>query len=173
MSERVIGVAIGLPEPSATELRGWRHKLGDPLADLVAPHVTLVPPTEVDESEVAAIEEHLEQVAAGVESFEIRLRGTGTFRPVSPVVFVALVTGISGCERIEKAVRIGPLARTLKFNYHPHVTVAHDLPDEALDRAFIELADYQAAFDVPNFGLFERGPDGFWRTEREFTLRAP
>jgi 2'-5' RNA ligase len=167
---RVIGVAIGLPEPWAGELREWRHELGDPLADLVAPHVTLVPPTEVEDAEVDAIERHLDDVATGLPGFEIRLRGTGTFRPVSPVVFVALAAGISGCERVEKAVRSGPLGRTLTFNYHPHVTVAHDLPDAALDRAFLALADYHAEFPVGSFGLFERQPDGFWRTEREFKL---
>jgi 2'-5' RNA ligase len=167
---RVIGIAIPLPEPSAGELREWRHKLGDPMADLVAPHVTLVPPTEVKDADVEAIERHLDDVAAELPTFEIRLRGTGTFRPVSPVVFVALAAGISGCERVEKAVRSGPLARTLKFNYHPHVTVAHDVPDVTLDRAFVELADYHAEFPVGSFGLFERQPDGFWRTEREFKL---
>jgi 2'-5' RNA ligase len=167
---RVIGVAIGLPEPSAGELRRWRHDLGDPMAGFVAPHVTLVPPTEVEDHEVDAIERHLDEVAAGLPTFEISLRGTGTFRPVSPVVFIALAAGISGCERIEKAIRRGPLARARKFNYHPHVTVAHDLPDTALDRAFVELADYRADFSVGSFGLFERAADGFWRTEREFKL---
>jgi 2'-5' RNA ligase len=170
MTARVIGVAIGLPEPAAGELRSWRHKLGDPMADQIAPHVTLVPPTEVDDSQFAAIERHLAEVAAAAPPFTIQLHGTGTFRPVSPVVFVALATGIAGCERVEKAVRTGPLARTLKFNYHPHVTVAHDLPDEALDRAFAALADYYTEFAVGSFGLFEQGPDGVWQTEREFAL---
>jgi 2'-5' RNA ligase len=172
MTTRVIGVAIGLPEPSAGELRAWRHKLGDPMADQIAPHVTLVPPTEVDDSQFAVIERHLVDVAAGEAPFTILLHGTGTFRPVSPVVFVALASGIAGCERVEKAVRSGPLARTLKFNYHPHVTVAHDLPDDALDRAFAALADYSCEFGVDSFGLFERGDDGVWRTEREFELRG-
>jgi 2'-5' RNA ligase len=172
MTSRVIGVAIGLPEPSAGELRAWRHKLGDPMADQIAPHVTLVPPTEVDESQVAAIEAHLEQVAAAQVPFTILLHGTGTFRPVSPVVFVALAAGIAGCERVEKAVRNGPLARTLKFNYHPHVTVAHDLPDDALDRAFAALDHYTCEFAVDSFGLFERGDDGVWRTEREFPFQG-
>jgi 2'-5' RNA ligase len=172
MTVRVIGIAIGLPEPLAGELRRWRNKLGDPLAELVAPHVTLVPPTDVAADDVEAIERHLDEVAAGQPRFEIRLRGTGTFRPVSPVVFIALSAGIAGCERVEKAVRTGPLARALKFNYHPHVTVAHDVPDEALDRAFAELADYRADFPVRSFGMFERGPGGMWRTEREFPLRG-
>jgi 2'-5' RNA ligase len=167
---RTIGVAIGLPEPYATELTKWREALGDPLARAIPPHVTLVPPTEVEDAELAAIRAHLADVAAGQWPFEIQLRGTGSFRPVSPVVFVAVVAGISGCERLESAVRTGPLGRPRRFNYHPHVTVAHDVPDDVLDRAFVELADYQAGFDVSSFGLFERDSSGIWRTEREFVL---
>jgi hypothetical protein len=41
--------------------------------------------------------------------FEVHLRGSATFRPVSPVVFVPLVRGISECERVEAQVRSGPL----------------------------------------------------------------
>jgi 2'-5' RNA ligase len=140
------------------------------MALAIPAHGTLVPPTEVDPGDVPQIEQHLREVAARQWPFEMQLRGTGSFRPVSPVVFVSLATGISGCERLEKAVRTGPLDRPRRFNYHPHVTIAHDMPDEALDRAFVELADYQATFDVVQFGLFERGADGVWRTEREFPL---
>jgi 2'-5' RNA ligase len=167
---RTIGVAIGLPEPHATELQKWRAHLGDPMALAIPAHVTLVPPTEIEAPDLPAIEEHLQAVAAGARPFEIQLRGTGSFRPVSPVVFVSLATGISGCERLEDAVRRGPLDRPRRFNYHPHVTVAHDMPDGMLDRAFSELADYQARFEVASFGLFEQGADGVWRTEREFPL---
>lgn len=172
MTPRTIGVAVGLPEPYAAELQEWREKLGDPMARSIPPHVTLVPPTDVDAADVPEIEDHLSAVAARQWPFEMRLRGTGSFRPVSPVVFIALAIGISGCERLEMAVRSGPLDRPCKFNYHPHVTVAHDVPDDVLDRAFVELADYQASFDVLHFGLFERGSDGVWRTEREFPLRG-
>lgn len=172
MSLRTIGVAVGLPEPYAAELKKWRESLGDPLATAIPPHVTLVPPTEVEADDIPAIEEHLLEVGRRQWPFDMQLRGTGSFRPVSPVVFVSVAVGISGCERLEKAVRTGPLDRPRKFNYHPHVTVAHDVPDEMLDRAFVELADYQASFEVVQFGLFERGTDGVWRTEREFPLAS-
>jgi 2'-5' RNA ligase len=165
-----IGVAVGIPEPYAAELQKWRETLGDPLALLIPPHVTLVPPTDIETADVDPIVTHLRQVAANQWPFEMQLRGTGSFRPVSPVVFVSVAIGISGCERLERAVRSGPLDRPRRFNYHPHVTVAHDVPDDVLDRAFVELADYQATFEVVSFGLFERTTDGAWRTEREFPL---
>jgi 2'-5' RNA ligase len=167
---RNIGVAFGLPEPYNRELQGWRDRLGDPNAHRIVPHITLLPPTEVRSERLSDIEEHLRKVAADEEPFEIQLRGSATFQPVSPVVFVPLVLGIADCERIEAKVRSGPLNRELRFPYHPHVTVAHDLPAEALDRAFDALADYDARFGVRGFTLFEQGPDATWRPQRDFVF---
>lgn len=172
MPRRNMGVAIGLPEPSNSELQRWRERLGDPNAARIPPHVTLLPPTALPESVLDEVEEHLRQVAAGESPFRMRLRGSATFRPVSPVVFVPVVQGIADCERVEAKVRCGPLHRTLRFPYHPHVTVAHDLEPEALDRAFDVLADYDAAFVVWGFTLFEQDLGGVWRPQRDFPFGA-
>jgi 2'-5' RNA ligase len=165
---RDFGVAFGLPEPYTSELQGWRERLGDPNAAGIPPHVTLLPPTNLRDSALDEVEEHLRQVAASESAFRMHLRGTATFRPVSPVVFVPLVQGIAECERVEAKVRSGPLARPLSFPYHPHVTVAHDLGDDALDRAFEALKDYEAQFDVWGFTLFEQDREGVWRPQRDF-----
>jgi 2'-5' RNA ligase len=163
VARRNIGVAFAVPEPYRSELQEWRERVGDDQARKVPPHVTLLPPTAVRVERLPVIEGHLDVVAAGERPFEIVLRGSATFRPVSQVTFVPLAAGISDCERIEAAVRRGPLARELRFNYHPHVTVAHDVDDVLLDKAFEELAHYEARFTVDGFTLFEEHPDGVWR----------
>lgn len=166
---RDFGVAIGLPEPIHSELQGWRERLGDPNAASIPPHITLLPPTALHERDLPTVEEHLRLVAAGEEPFDVHLRGASTFRPVSPVVFVPLAVGISGCERVERKVRSGRLARELTFQYHPHVTVAHDVGEQMLDRAFAELSSYDARFRVWGFTLFEQGrEDKVWRPQRDF-----
>jgi 2'-5' RNA ligase len=108
-------------------------------------------------------------VAAAHRPFRVRLRGTATFRPVSPVVFVVVVEGISGCEALEAALRSGPLTGTRRFPYHPHVTIAHEVPDETLDRAFDELATFEACFEVTSFSLY-RGDSGGWQSVAEYPL---
>ncbi|MCU1691684.1 MAG: Phosphoesterase [Frankiales bacterium] len=168
MRTREFGVSIGIPEPYTTELQGWRERLGDPNAAAVPPHVTLLPPTPLDDARLEEVEEHLRRVAECEEPFDVHLRGSGTFRPVSPVVFVPLARGISECERLEAQVRSGPLARETLFPYHPHVTVAHDLGPAALDEAYDALATYDARFRVWGFTLFERGGDGVWRPQRDY-----
>lgn len=170
---RTVGVSIAVPEPYGGELQRWRALLGDPNAESIPAHVTLLPPVEVTPGDLPTIEEHLTTVACEGRPFRIRLRGTATFRPVSPVVFIALAEGISSCERLADAVASGPAPRNLRFPYHPHVTIAHDLPDHVLDKAFEALADFHCTFTVEAFSLFELGADAVWRPQRDFTLGGP
>lgn len=165
----VIGVAIAVPEPWATELEDYRRRIGDPTAEGVPSHITLIPPTEV-EGDLAVIEEHLAAAGEGIGPFDVHLRGTATFRPVSPVVFIGLVEGIAQCEQLGDAVRRGPLAVDLDFPYHPHVTVAHHLDDDSLDRAFEELAGFDCRFRVSDFHLYVHHPEEGWRPTRTFPL---
>jgi 2'-5' RNA ligase len=170
---QTIGVAIAVPEPYGSELREFRASVGDPQAEGVPTHVTLLPPTVVDADRFRGIEQHLADVAGRHECFGMRLRGTATFRPVSPVVFVAVAEGISACEMLAADVRSGHLERELSFPYHPHVTVAHQLDDNALDKAFDALSDYECTFDVLDFHLYVHGDDEVWRPYRSFPLGPP
>jgi 2'-5' RNA ligase len=165
-----IGVAIAVPEPYASELQAHRAMFGDPLAMAIPSHITLVPPTDVD-SPLDPVLDHLRVVADKHPAFRLRLRGTATFRPVSPVVFVAVAEGISACELLAHDVREGPLGQELAFPYHPHVTVAHHLDEAALDQAYEALGEYDCAFDVDDFLLYIHGDDGVWRPEATFALR--
>ena len=170
MGTVTIGVSIAVPEPHGSQLQQLRAGFGDAAAHGIPTHVTLLPPTEVDGGDLAAVEAHLGEVAASGRPFPMRLSGTGTFRPLSPVVYVRVVEGAEACTWLQKQVRdaSGPVPRELQFPYHPHVTVAHGIDDEAMDRAFEELADYEADWPCTGFALYEQGADGVWRKLREY-----
>ena len=170
---RTIGVAIAIPEPYGGQLQAHRERFGDPSARSIPTHVTLLPPTEVAVTERPMISAHLEEVARCHPPFDMHLAGTGTFSPVSEVVFVAVARGIGSCELIANDVRRGPLARSLSFPYHPHVTVAHDVPRDMLDFAYSGLADLSAEFRVDRFTEFEQVPGGAWAVAREYPLTGP
>jgi 2'-5' RNA ligase len=163
-----IGVVIDLPAPWGPELQRHRMDFGDPLAEEIPAHITLLPPTEVSLTAGAEIRAHLDDVAAHTEPFEVHLKGTDSFRPTSPVVFVVLAGGATGCDRLQQSIRTGPLARELPFPFHPHVTVAHHLDDTAMDRAQATLLDYDARFTINGVELYEHGRDGVWRLRRRF-----
>ena len=168
----MISVSIAVPAPFAGELQRLRASFGEPSAKSIPTHVTLLSPTEIADEEGPEIREHLQRVASAQKPFTMLLRSTGTFRPISPVVFVQVAGGISACERIEKAIRTGPLERDVQFHYHPHVTVAHHVDDGAMDRAFKQLATYECSFEVSAFDLFEYGNDLVWRPVSTFDFGA-
>ncbi|MFE7975312.1 2'-5' RNA ligase family protein [Streptomyces shenzhenensis] len=172
MGTVTIGVSIAVPEPHGSLLQERRAGFGDAAAHGIPTHVTLLPPTEVDGFALPAVEAHLTEVAAAGRPFPMRLSGTGTFRPLSPVVYVQVVQGAETCSWLQKRVRerSGPLARELQFPYHPHVTVAHCIEEAAMDRAFRELAGFEAEWPCTGFALYEQGVDGVWRKLREFTF---
>jgi 2'-5' RNA ligase len=167
-----LGVAISVPAPWAEELSAWRRRVGDPEGSTVPPHVTLLPPTPVDAAARDEIDEHLAAAAAACAPFEMHLGGTGTFRPVSDVVFVVVAAGIAQCEQLESKVRSGPLDRETRFPYHPHVTVAHDIDAVGLDAACEGLTGFEARFRVSAFTAFEQDSAGVWLPRREFTLQG-
>jgi len=163
-----IGVSVAVPDPWGAELQDFRVRLGDPTAAGIPTHITLLPPIDVDDVLLPSITEHLSTVAASTPPFVAHLRGTGSFRPVSPVVFVNVVEGISSCEVLASAVRQGPLAIDAQYPYHPHVTVAHRLSDELLDTAFEELGAFDCRFTVEQFSLYEHRDAQGWTPVRDF-----
>jgi 2'-5' RNA ligase len=174
MAETVmVGVALAIPEPHASVLSGWRRRVGDLEAHKIPPHVTLLPPTAFDAAELELVEKHLASAATTTAPFTMRLSGTGTFRPVSQVVFVQVSAGIAECELLERAVRQDPVNRTLQFPYHPHVTVGHDIDPAGLDEAFEGLQDFVAQFGVTKFTMYSQDADGAWHIHREFELTGP
>lgn len=168
--EVVIGVVVTVPVPHAGVLAAARLASGDPEATTIAPHVTVVGPVLVARDALADVDAHLGGVAAAHGPFVVHLRGTGTFRPVSPVVFVALARGIADCEQLERAVRCGPLDGPQRFPYHPHVTVAQDVDDDVLDDVEKELGDYDGTFVVTAIDRYVHDPDGMWHPVRSFPL---
>ncbi len=166
----LIGVSIAVPDPCGPELQRYRLSLGDEQARRIPTHITLLPPTELTDQDLGEVAAHLDAAAGTFDRFVAHLRGTGTFRPVSPVVFVNVVEGISECELLAGSVCSGPLEIELDFPYHPHVTIAHHRPDEILDRAFDELAGFECEFEVREFWLYEFDDAAGWVPQRAFRL---
>lgn len=166
----VIGVAVPVPEPWGDHLRTLRVGYGEDRARHIPTHITLLPPTPLGSTTLDEVREHLATVAARHPGFEVILRGTGTFRPVSEVVFVQVAQGVASCEQLELEVRTGPLSRELQFPYHPHVTLAHDLAPQVLDRAFRDLAGFHCTFQVDAFRLYAHGGDELWVPLEDFPL---
>jgi len=167
-----VGVIIGFPEDIASELQVWRASFGDPMASFVPAHITLVTTTPAADWPSAL--EHVRSVATGIDPFRVTLNGTGSFRPVSPVVYLNVVEGFEACVQLHEALQAGPLEREPAFPYHPHVTVAHDVGESSLSDAEEALSSYAATIAVDRIGVYEHVANGFWELREEVPLgRAP
>lgn len=99
----------------------------------------------------------------------ISLRGTGTFEPISPVVFLNVADGAHNCEQLHEQLLAGPLDHLLAFDFHPHLTIAHDLDAENMARAMAEMKDFSADFLVASIGLYNFMAGG-WALREELAL---
>lgn len=169
-AQTIVGVALPVPDPWGTHIQRLRVGYGDEQARNIPTHITLLPPTRLGREGVHALADHLQSVARSHPPFQVILRGTGTFRPVSDVVYVQVAQGVSSCEQLERHVRSGPVERTLDFPYHPHVTLAHNLSQELLDRAFADLAGFSCTFEARTFQLYTHPGDEVWTPVMEFDL---
>lgn len=135
------------------------------MAEVIPAHITLVTTTMTQDWE--ATRSHVREIASQQEPFNVTIAGTGSFRPVSPVVFLNVEDGFGDCVNLHRQLQSGPLERELPFAYHPHVTVAHDVAPESLDEAETVLKDYRATFPVASMGLYEHDDNGIWQLREE------
>ncbi|MDO4919331.1 2'-5' RNA ligase family protein [Kocuria sp.] len=165
------GVVIPLPEPTAQELRDWRESFGDPRARTVPAHITLmISPVERNWEQLSA---HVRDVAARCEPFHVQLSGTGTFRPVTPVVYLRVGRGHQQCVTLHQMLHARSVESASPFDYHPHVTLAHGGSQETLDRAQETLRTYRAGFLVDGVHLYECAHDGSWDLREHIPLGLP
>ena len=109
-------------------------------------------------------------MAARHRPFTVRLRGSDTFRPVTDVVYLVVAEGAAECDALQGEIRGGPLAVELRYPYHPHVTLAHDVDPERLDRALEATADVDVSFEVAEVVLFTHAPGAPWQRLGTFPL---
>ncbi|MFQ4147729.1 2'-5' RNA ligase family protein [Arthrobacter sp. LAPM80] len=162
-----LGVIISLPADLAAELSARRDRFAGPDAAVVPPHITLVSGRATDSWEEAA--EHVRKVAAAGEPFTISLRGTGTFEPLSPVVYLNVEDGAETCSHLHQELVAGPVEHLLEYDFHPHLTMAHNLDPESMELAKADMAGFEADFEVTSIGLFDYLADA-WALREELEL---
>jgi len=151
---RRLGVALVVDPPLALEIDGLRRALGDGPLDAVVPHITLVPPVNVRVDELDQALAVLRRAAQGQgRPLELVLGPVATFSPVTPVIYLAVRgagdAGLDDLHRLHQGVMAGPLLRTERWPWAPHVTLADESPPERIDAALVALGSYRAevAFD--------------------------
>jgi 2'-5' RNA ligase len=157
-----IGIVIVVPEPWAQEILDWRMGLGDPYSDRMPTHITLVAPTKLPRSRMDALLTELATAMTSEQPFEVTIGPVGTFRPVSPVVFLHAHDRHDELARLEQRVRQLVTDQLPMHPFVPHVTIAMNVGDGLLDAAAHALSDLIATWWVAEVVVFERDDQGYW-----------
>lgn len=164
MSRLRLGVALMVPEPLATEVQGMRRACGD--HGRMAPHLTLVPPINVNRNEVSDAMSILQKAASKMRPFSLTLGPPSTFLPKNPVLYLQVGGELDALMELREAVFTEPLQRDLAWPFTPHVTICDDGEAERLEAAVIALADYQVSWNVDRVHLLHEQPHDGHRHHR-------
>lgn len=162
-----LGVVIPVPEPQRSVLREWRRKFGGAATESIAPHITLVSGDYLGSWEQAAAQVH--RVAADSSQFNVTLASARSFQPASQVVYLPLAAGSERCWALHEALLGGPLRHESKFDYHPHLTIAQNVPEADLAAARTSLQEVELSFDVHSVQLFDT-QNGAWNFCEQIAL---
>ena len=119
-----------LPEPLASFLDGLRLEL-TPACNPHA-HVTILPPRPIHDDLKAAIHQISEDLK-GAAPFRVELGEIEIFE-ATHVIYLGLARGGSELRRLYRALNCGCLTYRENFPYHPHITIAQNIPPEETAR---------------------------------------
>lgn len=121
-TRRRFAVALVVPPPVATEIDGLRRALGDRQLGRIEPHITLIPPINLRDDQVADALAVVDAAASTHGPITVSIGPVDTFGVDSPVRFLA-VEPWDDVDALRRACWTGVLAREERRPFHPHVTV--------------------------------------------------
>jgi 2'-5' RNA ligase len=144
MPRRRLSVVLLVPPPVAQEVDGLRRALGDGVLGRVPPHITLIPPINVREEDLADALAVVRKAAAATGPLTLDLGPLETFLPVNPVVYLEVGgPSLPTVHALYSALLVGPFERPPVHEFVPHVTVAEALDEDRIPVAMAALSGYR------------------------------
>ncbi|MGH9223601.1 MAG: GNAT family N-acetyltransferase [Acidimicrobiales bacterium] len=169
-----LGVVLLVPPPLDREINTLRRAVGDGTYGRVPAHLTLVPPVNVNEENLAAALAVLREAAADTEPFRVGLGAPTTFLPANPVLYLPPTgDGRAAVFDLRQRVFREPFDRALTWPFVPHVTIADEVDPERIKAAELALCDYTAQVGFDRLHLLQEGPGRVWGAVADFPFERP
>ena len=169
-----LGVALLVDNPTGIEVSGLRRALGDANLESLAPHITLVPPINVKETELPRALAVLRDAASSVSGpFELTLGPPSTFLPENPVCYLGVHSegdALGELRTVRDAVFAEPLSRKLSWPWVPHVTILDGGDPRRIGEAVSCLGSYRVTASFDRLVMLELGADRTWRPRADALL---
>jgi 2'-5' RNA ligase/GNAT superfamily N-acetyltransferase len=173
MARQRLGVVLLVPQPMASQIDGLRRALGDDGLGRIEPHITLVPPVNVNERDLPQAFTVVRAAAATVAPLTLRLGPVDTFVPVNPVAYLRVggdAAVLADLDRLRLACLQGPLERRTDHDFVPHVTVADVLTEGRLGVVGDVLAGFAIDVTIDRVHVLAEQPGRLWRSVAEAPL---
>lgn len=161
MPRRRFAVALLVPAPVATEVEGLRRACGDANRRKVAPHVTLIPPINLREEDVADALAVVRDAAVACPPLHLTLGPATTFEPACSVLYLA-VDGPDHdrLQGLQAGLVAGPMERPPQHeSFVPHVTISIAAGPDRVGAGIAAMADYHAEILVTHVHVLENVRD--------------
>ena len=153
-----------IPDPLAEFLDGLRKELV-PSCTLRS-HVSILPPRPLFHSEEAA-QHQIERECERTAQFRIEAGNIRVF-PVTNVIYIEIVTGEHDLRQMHDSLNAGALEYKEPYFYHPHITLAQQLPEDCIGEGH-ELAKrrwaeyrHERGFDVGSITFVQNTIGNRW-----------
>lgn len=175
-ARRRLAVACLVAGRLGAEIDGLRRALGADARLRIEPHLTLVPPANVREEDVAAAVELVRTTAARFGPVEARLGPTASFLPVAPVVYLAVLDDSGVLAELQRELATGPFAPPASRparRFVPHVTLDQHIDPDRAAAALVALADFTAPYVFDAVTVLEYGAERRWVALADAALGRP
>jgi ribosomal protein S18 acetylase RimI-like enzyme/2'-5' RNA ligase len=142
----------------ADEIDGLRRALGSTELERIAPHITLVPPVNVHETEVEGACEVLRAAVARSGPLAVHLGPPATFFPPNPVCYLRVSGDVAGLASLREGMQVAPLAPPEgreRRPFVPHVTIRQKMPPERIAPTLEILSPFEASHCFESLTLIE------------------
>jgi 2'-5' RNA ligase/predicted GNAT family acetyltransferase len=170
---RRFAVALLPPPELAVQVDALRRLLEDRRLARLAPHLTLVPPVNLDDQAVAPARAVLDDVAATATPFELELGPAASFAPRTPTVHLVVDGELTRLAELRDRLRRAPFDRPDEHDFQPHVTLRQSYPAERIPAALQVLTGTLGPWQVDRVHLLEHVQDDLGGPRWVVAMEAP
>lgn len=153
-------VAIVPPPEVVDAARRLRSLLGDHRPETIVPHITVVPPVNVESGRFAPVRRHLRAVASRTTPMTLEITGISSFHPSTPTVhFEVMEVNGTKLAELRSALMTGDLERQENRPFRPHITLRKRTELHVIVSALEALSGSDQAFErwtARSFHLMEQ-----------------
>jgi 2'-5' RNA ligase len=164
------GVAI-FPSKDLQDKVNQYRKRYDSMYSFIAPHITIKPNFEADESDKDKIVEQLKKVAKEHEPTDIQIKKVSSFAPTSPVIYFKVEPNET-LSSLHDALNTEDFYGEDKHPFVPHLTIAQGNTSQEFEDTFghLSMAGIEHTETLNKISLCYQLENGMWQISETFRL---